>query len=68
MNDAEMLQYLGTNGLKWAEEFCKIGRDLGHNLDEGWVLGWMCNAIEAGRSAGYAKGTEDTINDYKRRS
>jgi hypothetical protein len=51
MNDGELLKYMGTDGRKWAEEFCKIARDKGHVLDEGWMIGWFANAIEAGRDA-----------------
>lgn len=51
--DGELLAYIGTDAAKWAAEFCKIGRDLGHTtIDEGWMIGWFANAIEAGREAG----------------
>ncbi len=48
----ELLAYMGTDGSKWAEEFCKIAKDHGQDLDEGWVIGWFANAIEAGREVG----------------
>ena len=52
MTDGEKLAYMGTDAAKWAAEFCKVARDLGHgDLDEGWVLGWFACAIEAGRGA-----------------
>jgi hypothetical protein len=56
MNDLEALTYMGTDGRKWAEEFCKIAKDHGHRIDEGWVIGWFANAIEAGREAGRRRG------------
>ena len=49
MTDGDRLIYMGTDAAKWAAEFCKIARDLGHNdLDEGWLITWFANAIEAG--------------------
>jgi hypothetical protein len=52
MTDGELLAYMGTDAAKWADEFCKVARDHGHNLDEGWVLGWFANAIETARDIG----------------
>ncbi len=52
MKDVSLLAYMGIDAEKWAAEFCKIARDKGHDLDEGWVLGWFANAIEAGRAKG----------------
>jgi hypothetical protein len=49
-NGSQFLAYLGTDAAKWAAEFCRIARDHGHDLDEGWVIGWFANAIEAARS------------------
>jgi len=49
MGDGPLLAYMGADAAKWAAEFCKIARDKGHTLDEGWMLGWFANAIEAGR-------------------
>lgn len=46
-NDGELLARLGTDGMLWAKEYCKrFGGDVGG------MLGWFCNAIEAGRDAG----------------
>jgi hypothetical protein len=50
-----LLARLGTDGRVWAAEFSRVYRELypgGPELDEGWLLGWFANAIEAGRSAG----------------
>jgi hypothetical protein len=46
MIEAELLEYLGDDASKWAAEFCKIARDHGHDLDEGWMITWFANAIE----------------------
>ncbi len=46
MTDGELLDYMGDDARKWAAEFCKIARDHGHNIDEGWMIGWFANAIE----------------------
>lgn len=53
MTDAELLQSMGTDARKWAHEFNRIAQDLGTpEMDEGWLIGWFANAIEAGREAG----------------
>lgn len=51
-DDGELLEYMGTDGHKWAHEFCKIARDKGYDLDEGWMISWFCNAIMAGYDRG----------------
>ena len=50
-DDNKMLERIGTDGKLWAEEFCK--RFPQCNVDD--VLGWFCNAIEAGIDAGINK-------------
>jgi hypothetical protein len=53
MNDSDLLRIMGTDGAKWAEEFCrKFAAE--NTPDEGTMIGWFCNAIEAGRSAALA--------------
>lgn len=50
-----MLARLGTDGQAWAREFQHrfAGEPVGgHVVDEGLLIGWFANAIEAGRSAG----------------
>lgn len=55
--DDELLARLGTDAEKWAEEFVSmfrasvVSRAPG-SVDEGVMIGWFANAIEAGRSAG----------------
>lgn len=46
---AQMLARLGMDGAKWAAEFRTTALRLGYSdMDEGWLLGWFCNAIMAG--------------------
>lgn len=42
MKDHELLQT--TDGLKWAQEFCRITGF----ADEAWAMAWFCNAICVG--------------------
>lgn len=45
----EMLDRLGIDGVKWAAEFRTTALRLGYSdMDEGWLIGWFCNAIMAG--------------------
>jgi hypothetical protein len=54
---SDLLARLGTDGAKWAAEFRLTALRLGYsNMDEGWLVGWFANAIEAGREAGRAPG------------
>jgi len=46
LTESELLHYMGDDACKWAEEFCKIARKLGHNIDEEWMITWFANAIE----------------------
>lgn len=46
MSDGKMLEMLGDNAELWAEAFCQIAKKQGHNIDEGWMIGWFANAIE----------------------
>jgi hypothetical protein len=32
----------------WARAFCKIAKDKGHDLDEGWMISWFANALMRG--------------------
>lgn len=48
-NSADFLARIGTDATKWAAEFRKIAVNLGYSdMDEGWLIGWFANAIEAG--------------------
>lgn len=53
--DGELLARLGTDAMKWAEEF--VGTFLGHTIgprskvDKSLMTAWFANALEAGRSA-----------------
>jgi hypothetical protein len=45
------LQRVGADGALWAAEFHKMALALGYPpMDVGWLIGWFCNAVEAGRS------------------
>lgn len=44
--DGELLEAMGTDARKWAREFVAM-----HGGDEGLMIGWFANAIEAGRAA-----------------
>lgn len=70
--DVELLAYLGTDAVRWAQEWTKTARHISERygmrsiiqpVDEyprlGWMIGWFANAIEAGRSAGHAKAQQD---------
>jgi hypothetical protein len=59
MQDGDLLDYMGMDAARWAEEFCKIARDKGHHLDEGWMLSWFANAIMTGYDRG--RGIKPTI-------
>jgi hypothetical protein len=59
MNDGDLLTQMGTDGQAWAKQWisyaalllARSNNDSLVLLDEGWMIGWMANAIEAGRSA-----------------
>lgn len=52
MSSADLLEQMGTDGAKWAAEFRRVAISLGYSdMDEGWLIGWFANAIEAGRGA-----------------
>src|SRR5690606_36327084 len=45
----DFLARMGTDGSKWAAEFRQTAIKLGYSdMDEGWLIGWFANAIEAG--------------------
>ena len=53
MNDGELLTYMGTDPMRWAEEWCRVAREIeaaddGRTvIDEGWMVSWFANAIQA---------------------
>lgn len=51
-SDGQILARMGTDALKWAEEFTRIRAEVGHEFDEGGMIGWFASAIEVGRAAG----------------
>lgn len=32
----------------WAREFCRIAKEKGHDLDEGWMISWFACALMRG--------------------
>ena len=49
VSDADFLRDAGIDGAKWAAGFKAVAERLGHHgMDEGWLIGWFCNAIMAG--------------------
>lgn len=36
----------------WSEEFCRIARSLGHDIDQAWMTGWFANALMRGYDEG----------------
>lgn len=44
--DSELLSYMGTDATRWAEQFC-----MSNDVDEGLMISWFANAIEAGKNA-----------------
>lgn len=55
MNDAELLEWMGTDALHWAQAFCMTAARLELSMKSedflGWVLGWFANAIQAGAAS-----------------
>jgi hypothetical protein len=46
---AQMLDRLGADGMKWAEEFRLTAIELGYSdMPVDWLVGWFANAIEYG--------------------
>lgn len=37
----------GDDGAAWAAAYCQHAKKLGIDVDEGWMIGWFANAIEA---------------------
>lgn len=62
-NAGDMLERLGMDGGKWAAEFRQTALQLGYSdMDDGWLIGWFCNAI----MAGYDRATLVEIERVKR--
>ena len=67
--DGDILRRMGLDAMRWAETFCEIyrercieqGRHPDITIDEGWLVGWFANAIEAGGGEGYNRGRADKL-------
>lgn len=46
LSDVALLDLLRDDASLWAAAFCQIARKHGHEIDEGWMIGWFANAIE----------------------
>ncbi len=68
MKDGDFLKKVGSDGRKWAKEFVKIINKKNINIDEGFMIGWFCNAIEAGRSHNEKKYSEKISRVYSERN
>ena len=48
---------MGTDAMRWAEEWCRIAREIGAAddgrtvIDEGWMVSWFANAMQAALDA-----------------
>lgn len=65
--DGAMLARLGTDGEKWAQEWLRLnplGLLAANEDDLDAMRAWFANAIEAGRSAGYAEGKREDNSDW----
>jgi hypothetical protein len=58
VTDADFLASLGLDAQTWTDAFVDL-LDEGEAVDSHRLLGWFANAIEAGRSAGYAAAKRD---------
>lgn len=47
MKDYELITACGDDASLWAAAFCQTAKRLGQEIDEGWMIGWFANAIEA---------------------
>lgn len=59
---SEIYERCGGNGAAWAAEFVNTAKQIGAgNIDEGWMIGWFCNAIECAKSVEGSKMREHPI-------
>lgn len=47
LGTAEFYEACGVDASKWAAAFCQFAAKHGHDLDEGWMIGWFANAMMA---------------------
>ena len=66
--------YATTDAMVWAEEWCRIAREIeaaddGRRVvDEGWMVGWFANAMvvaaDEARSVGRAEGYQEAMMNF----
>lgn len=63
-SDGDLLAHLGADAAAWAKRFVALfkGMTVASQVDEGLMIGWFANAIEAGRSA-----NDDSVLAYLHR-
>lgn len=70
MTDGELINHMGTDAALWAAEFMRIKHEIEASDDErttddeGWIIGWFANAIEAGRNSAPAQEPCIGCNEY----
>jgi len=47
MKSHQIILACGDDAGMWASAFCQTATKLGMDIDEGWMIGWFANAIEA---------------------
>lgn len=51
-----LLEECRDDAAKWAAAFCQHARQHGHDIDEGWMIGWFANAIETAHDVRTGRG------------
>lgn len=47
----------------WAQAFCKIAKEQGHDIDEGWMVTWFANALMRGHDEAMGR-REDQVHEF----
>jgi hypothetical protein len=48
------------DAVDWAEAFCKIAKQQGHDIDEGWMISWFAGALMRGFDEGIERSQKTT--------
>ena len=53
VSDADLLEWMGSDPLRWAQAFAKVAIDVEPDMPDGdfvgWLISWFANALQAGR-------------------